>query len=64
MIMENAESWSVERRGDGAVIVRVMSRQRVDQRIPDAVFAFRHGDPQYSVWEQRLRELERERQAH
>ena len=63
MIMENAESWSIERRNDGAVVVRVMSDQRAGQRIPDAVFAFRYGDPQYSVWEQRLRDLERQRQA-
>jgi hypothetical protein len=61
MIMENSENWSVERRSDGAVIVRVASRQRAGQRIPDAVFAFRSGDPQYGIWEQRLRDLESRR---
>lgn len=58
MIMETPENWSIERRSDGAVVVRVRSRQRVGQWIPDAVFAFRLGDPQYGIWEQRLRDLE------
>jgi hypothetical protein len=61
MIVENAEIRSVERRSDGAVVVRVASRQRVGQRIPDAVFAFRSGDPQYDIWEQRLRDIEGQR---
>jgi hypothetical protein len=38
--------------------VRVRSQQHIGQRIPDAVFAFRHGDPQFSFWEQRLRDME------
>jgi hypothetical protein len=48
----------VERRNDGAVLVRVRSQQTGSQSIPDAVFAFRRGDPQYRYWEERLREQE------
>jgi hypothetical protein len=47
-------SWDVERRDDGAVLVRVHSRNRQGRPLPDAVFAFRQGDPQYDYWEQML----------
>lgn len=46
------EGWQCERRSDGAVLVRVPSRR--DAALPDAVFTFRHGDPQYGFWEQQL----------
>ncbi len=52
----NLDSYSVERRGDGAVIVRVASRDRGPETLPDAVFTFRLGDPQYQYWDQLLRE--------
>jgi hypothetical protein len=48
--------WRVERRSDGALLVRVSSRQ--ENRLPDAVFSFRSGDPQYCYWEERFREQE------
>lgn len=54
-----ADAFTVERRPDGAVLVRVRSRERNGSRPPDAVFAFRVGDPQYRYWEQRLRETEK-----
>lgn len=44
--------WRVERRNDGALLVRVRSRQ--GNRLPDAVFSFRSGDPQYYYWEERF----------
>jgi hypothetical protein len=44
-------SWDVERKDDEAVLVRVHS---IDRRLPDAVFTFRRGDPQYDYWEQQL----------
>jgi hypothetical protein len=47
--------WRVERRGDGAIVVRVSSH-REGRRLPDAVFAFRLGDPQYGYWEERFLE--------
>jgi hypothetical protein len=50
----NLDAYSVERRSDGAVIVRVASRQRGRDTLPDAVFTFRAGDPQYQYWEQVL----------
>jgi len=49
-------SWDVERRADGAVLVRVHSADRTGQRLPDAVFTFRRGDPQFERWESRWRE--------
>ncbi len=50
------ESWVVQRRGDGAVLVRMRSKDSSGDRLPDAVFAFHLGDPQYAYWEQRLEE--------
>ncbi len=50
-----ADSWDVQRRNDGAVLVRVHSCDRQGQQLPDAVFAFRLGDPQYDYWERELR---------
>jgi hypothetical protein len=47
-------SWDVERRADGAVIVRVHSATRDGRPLPDAVFTFRLGDPQYAYWEEQL----------
>lgn len=45
----------VERRADGAIVVRVRSHDRCGQPLPDAVFAFRLGDCQYAKWDQYLR---------
>ena len=50
------DSWDIEGRSDGAVLVRVHSTEREGQRLPDAVFTFRRGDPQYDYWEGKLRE--------
>ncbi len=49
------ESWDVQQRNDGAVLVRVHSCDRQGQQLPDAVFAFRLGDPQYDYWAEQLR---------
>lgn len=48
--------WEIERRHDGALVVRVHSTDKRGDRLPDAVFAFRPGDPQYDYWEQKLYE--------
>jgi hypothetical protein len=45
---------SIERRDDGAVVVRVKSDGPEGKRLPDAVFSFRCGDPQYAYWLGRL----------
>jgi len=47
-------NWHIERRGDGAVLVRVPSTGTFGPDLPDAVFAFRAGDPQYDFWRQQL----------
>ena len=46
--------WVLERRADGAVLVRVPSLFRGDRTLPEAVFSFRLGDPQYAYWEGEL----------
>jgi hypothetical protein len=56
--VQSLDSWDVERRQDGAVLVRVHSRNTSGGKLPDAVFAFRAGDPQYSYWEEQLRHRE------
>ena len=45
---------SIEKRGDGTVVVRVRSEGPEESRLPDAVFSFRNGDPQYAYWLGRL----------
>jgi len=45
---------SVEKRSDGTVVVRVRSEGPEESRLPDAVFSFRNGDPQYAYWLSRL----------
>ncbi len=50
------ESFDIERRPDGAVLVRVHSFDRQGRQLPDAVFTFRSGDPQFSYWDEKLRQ--------
>ncbi len=52
---------SIEKRGDGAVVVRVRSEGPEGGRLPDAVFSFRNGDPQYAYWLGRLSTPPRDR---
>ncbi len=47
-----ADRVSIERRGD-AILVRVRSEGSGADRLPDAVFSFRSGDPQYAYWASR-----------
>ena len=49
-------SWDVERRDNATVLVRVHSDSRQGRRLPDAVFSFRCGDPQYDYWASQLLE--------
>jgi hypothetical protein len=49
------ENCTLERRADGAVIVRVHSKVTTEAALPDAVFSFRAGDPQYDYWERQFR---------
>jgi hypothetical protein len=50
---DEVEQWVLEARADGVILVRIPSRPGPN-RLPDAVFTFRPGDPQYRRWEQRL----------
>jgi hypothetical protein len=59
MLATQLESWDVQRRRDGALLVRVHSRDRQGRPLPDAVFTFRLGDPQYDYWERQLRQRNR-----
>ena len=52
----DSNSWDIERRNDGAMIVRMHSTDRNGRSLPDAVFSFRTGDPQFSYWEQQWRQ--------
>ncbi len=49
----SVDNCKIERRSDGVLLVRVPSENRNGQTLPDAVFSFRAGDPQYKMWEQR-----------
>ena len=48
------DSCDIQRRSDGAVLVRVHSCDRQGRQLPDAVFTFRMGDPQYDYWEEQF----------
>jgi hypothetical protein len=50
--------WILEGRANGVILVRIPSRGTGPDRLPDAVFTFRPGDPQYRRWEQRLSQLQ------
>jgi hypothetical protein len=52
----DCDAWRVERRSDGALLVRISSRLWRGNRLPDAVFSFRCGDPQYGYWEERFQQ--------
>ncbi|MEN6452474.1 MAG: hypothetical protein ABFC96_18450 [Thermoguttaceae bacterium] len=54
MQAEQLKSWDVERTSDNAVLVRVHSATRQGRQLPDAVFTFRKGDPQYDYWQRQL----------
>jgi hypothetical protein len=56
-------SWDLTRRSDGAVVVRVHSTRNNGHTLPDAVFAFRLGDPQYAYWDAQLKARETARSA-
>jgi len=53
--LQDPQSLHIERRADGAVLVRVPSRVTDGRALPDAVFAFRAGDPQYAYWDEQIR---------
>ncbi len=51
-----AATWNS--RPDGAIVVRVPSRAAADRPLPDAVFAFRAGDPQFAFWQQQFSQVQ------
>ena len=48
------DAWDVQPGKNGAVLVRVHSVPWQGRPLPDAVFTFRPGDPQYEYWHERL----------
>jgi hypothetical protein len=42
--------YLIERRENGVLIVRIPSKRDCANPLPDAVFTFRVGDPQYDYW--------------
>ncbi len=54
--MTEVDSCAFQRCRDGSVLVRVHSYDRSGRPLPDAVFTFRPGDPQYKYWSQRADE--------
>ena len=57
------DCYTVQRRCDGAVLVRVPSQRRDNPPLPDAVFSFRAGDPQYEFWHRQLVQQEADVQS-
>jgi hypothetical protein len=53
------ERLSIEQRKDGTLVVRVQSEGHGVDRLPEAKFSFRCGDPQYAYWMSRLQTLGR-----
>jgi hypothetical protein len=48
---------TIQKRDDGTLLVRIQSAGEERNRLPDAVFSFRCGDPQYAYWLSRLKQL-------
>ncbi len=42
---------TIEQRIDGALLIRVHSSDSNGHELPDAVFTFRAGDPQFEHWQ-------------
>jgi hypothetical protein len=49
-IKTSEPQWFIERRPNGVLIVRMLSKRNCPNPLPDAVFTFRVGDPQYDYW--------------
>lgn len=47
---------TIQKRDDGTLLVRIQSAGEERYRLPDAVFSFRCGDPQYAYWLGRLQQ--------
>jgi hypothetical protein len=50
--------YSIERRPNGVLIVRMLSKRDCANPLPDAVFTFRVGDPQYDYWKRQAAQLD------
>ena len=50
------ENYTIERKPNGVLLVRVHSCDEDGEPLPDAVFTFRPNDPQYEIWARRLAE--------
>ncbi|MCC7085454.1 MAG: hypothetical protein IT427_10645 [Pirellulales bacterium] len=53
-----APEFSIERRPNGVLLVRIPSRRDCANPLPDAVFTFRIGDPQYDYWKRQATQLD------
>ncbi|MCE5268314.1 MAG: hypothetical protein LLG00_10560 [Planctomycetaceae bacterium] len=54
MYAAQPQSWDIERTSDDVLLVRVHSFNRQGRKLPDAVFTFRKGEPQYDYWKRQL----------
>ncbi|MDO5553033.1 MAG: hypothetical protein Q4G68_04675 [Planctomycetia bacterium] len=50
------EKYQIELLNGKILRVRIPSKPFNGHRLPDAVFTFREGDPQYEMWSQRYKE--------
>jgi hypothetical protein len=57
------DCWDVESHDDGKLLVRVHSSDRCGNPLPDAVFTFRRGDPQYEYWARQALDSRRSAEA-
>ncbi|WP_460167200.1 hypothetical protein [Thermostilla marina] len=54
----DSRSVYLERRANGSLLVRVRSGERNGVKLPDAVFTFNCGDPQFEYWAELLQDRE------
>ncbi|MDO4573968.1 MAG: hypothetical protein Q4D98_02005 [Planctomycetia bacterium] len=52
----NRSQYTIERKPNGVLLVRVHSVDLEGKPLPDAVFTFRPNDPQYESWQKRFQE--------
>lgn len=45
-----SESYTIEGKANGVLLVRMHSQDEAGNVLPDAVFTFRPNDPQYELW--------------
>ena len=57
-------TYIIELRANNIFLVKIPSKPYRGQLLPDTVFTFRPGDPQYELWKKRYHEQHEQENSH